>query len=401
MRLVLCLAPDVEDRILADAVRAGHEVAARPAAVELPAVLQALHPDAAVVAANALDAAIRDAADTAGTRLVAVCARPDGRSRVAALGIREAVDESASWSELARMLDGDADAPAPAAPPRRRGRVIAVWGPTGAPGRTTVAITLAAEAALAGERVLLVDADTRGASVAPALGLLDEAPGFAAACRLAGTGRLDAEQLERVAEPYELPGGAFTVLTGIARTSRWPELSAERVTAVLRLCREEADAVLIDVGFELDEEDADPFAPRRNAATLAALREADLVVAVGAADPVGLARFLRAHADLVEVVDADQVRVVIMKVRSSAVGLAPASQIAATLLRFGGIADAALVPSDGPGCDAALLAGRTLQEAAPRSAALAALRGFARRELLPAPAGRVGRRRRWQLLPLG
>ena len=55
--------------------------------------------------------------------------------------------------------------PAAATPPRA---LLAVWGPKGAPGRTTVAVNLAFEAApLVGE-VLLVDADTYGGAVAHA-----------------------------------------------------------------------------------------------------------------------------------------------------------------------------------------------------------------------------------------
>jgi hypothetical protein len=41
-----------------------------------------------------------------------------------------------------------------------------VWGPTGGPGRTTVAVNLAFEAAAIGGEVLLVDADTYGGAVA-------------------------------------------------------------------------------------------------------------------------------------------------------------------------------------------------------------------------------------------
>jgi Mrp family chromosome partitioning ATPase len=63
--------------------------------------------------------------------------------------------------------------PAPDQVPTRPGsdarRVLAaVWGPKGAPGRTTVAVNLAFEAAAAGGEVLLVDADTYGGAVAHA-----------------------------------------------------------------------------------------------------------------------------------------------------------------------------------------------------------------------------------------
>ena len=47
---------------------------------------------------------------------------------------------------------------------------MAVWGPSGSPGRSTVATNLAAEAALAGHGTVLVDADTYGPSLRQWLG---------------------------------------------------------------------------------------------------------------------------------------------------------------------------------------------------------------------------------------
>ena len=148
-----------------------------------------------------------------------------------------------------------------------------MWGPAGAPGRTTTAIALAAELAAAGLRVALVDADTIGAAVAPSLGLLDEAPGLAAACRLAAAGALTGAELDRVAQRYRCARGELLVLTGIGRPARWPELSADRVTKVLEQCRSWADHTVVDTGFNLEADEeivSDLFAPRRNAATLAA-----------------------------------------------------------------------------------------------------------------------------------
>jgi len=59
--------------------------------------------------------------------------------------------------QIATLPEGDA-----------RHLLAAVWGPKGAPGRTTVAVNLAFEAAAAGGEVLLVDADTYGGAVAHA-----------------------------------------------------------------------------------------------------------------------------------------------------------------------------------------------------------------------------------------
>ncbi len=258
-------------------------------------------------------------------------------------------------------------APEPAAPPHR---VIAVWGPAGAPGRTLIATTLAAELAARGLHVCLVDADTYGGTIAPSLGLLDEAPGFAAACRLAASDALDAAELDRVSVDYGGSTAPFRVLTGIGRPHRWPELARDRVIGALEQARQWCDVVVVDVGFNLETDEelsSDLLSPRRNAATIAALRTADEVVAVGAADPVGITRLLRTHADLLETVTVDDVHVVVNRVRSSVLGVDPAGQVRQTLDRFGGIPDPLLIADDAAAADAALLGARTVVDAAPRS----------------------------------
>lgn len=254
-------------------------------------------------------------------------------------------------------------------------RVITVWGPTGAPGRTLTATALATELALRGRRVALVDADTYGGTIAPALGLLDESPGFAAACRLAGAQALTPDELARVSQPLSaesgVPADRLRVLTGIGRPSRWPELSQDRVTASLAACRDWCDVVVVDAGFNLESDEelsSDIFAPRRNAATVAALRAADRVVAVGAADPLGLARFLRTYPDLMEIITDTPVQVIITRVRSSILGLDPAGQVRHTLERFAGIRDAVLVDDDPAAADAALLRALPVPVVAPKSA---------------------------------
>ncbi len=137
---------------------------------------------------------------------------------------------------------------------------------------------------------------------------------------------------------------------------------------------------------------SDLFAPRRNAATIAAVRAADRIVAVGAADPIGLARFIRGYGDLVELDVTAPIRVLITKVRQGAIGLNPSGQVRSTLLRFLGVTDPVLVPSDAQACDAALLTARPLPDAAPKSAATAAIRTFVEAEFAAAP---IRARRPW------
>jgi MinD-like ATPase involved in chromosome partitioning or flagellar assembly len=255
--------------------------------------------------------------------------------------------------------------------PTAAGEILAVWGPIGSPGRTTIAVNCAAELAAAGRSVILVDADTYGPSVAAVLGLLDDSAGLAQACRLADQGLLDHGSLERVATPVVAGGGILRVLTGLTRADRWPELRAAAFGAVLERCRELAEVVVVDTGFclEADEElSFDTMAPRRNGATLRALELADRVFAVGSADSLGMPRLVRALAELEQAVPGAAPTVVFNRLRSSAVGRFPERSLREAWERFGpGVPIAAMVPHDASAADAALLGGQVLMESAPES----------------------------------
>jgi MinD-like ATPase involved in chromosome partitioning or flagellar assembly len=330
-------------------------------------------------------------ADTAAVEVVAAV-----RRAVAAHEAHASV--ATEWGDPARALDSDPTHDAttsPGAPAEQpSGRLLAVWGPTGAPGRTAVAVTLAAELAALGHDTVLADADTYGGSVAQVLGVLDEAPGLAAAVRAADLGSLDRDQLSRFAPAL---GPHLRVLTGIVRAERWPELRAGALAKVLTLCRSLADWTVVDCGFglEQDEEIAyDTVAPRRNGATLTVLDRADLVVAVGAAEPVGLQRLVRGLGDLAEARPAGRPLVVVNRVRGSAVGGSPRARIRQALDRYASVEDPVLVPDDRAAFDAALLAGRSITEAAPRSPARRALAELAQRLADDQSATRERSRRR-------
>lgn len=274
---------------------------------------------------------------------------------------------------------------------RAAGTIVAVWGPAGAPGRTTVAVNFAAEAAADGRTVLLVDADTYGSSVAASLGLLDESAGVAQACRLADQGLLDRQSLLRSTLSVALKGQRLLVLTGITRSDRWIELRPTALGLVLEQARRVADLIVIDCGFSLEADEElsfDTMAPRRNGATLRALELADTVFAVGAADSVGVPRLVRALAELEAAIPGAAPKVVLNKVRAAAVGRSPERQLADAWERFGpGMPVTAFLPADFSTVDAALLAGSALLETAPSSplrhaiAALADVRVAARRRV--------------------
>lgn len=269
------------------------------------------------------------------------------------------------------------------------GTVVVVWGPVGSPGRTTIAVNLAAELARPDAPAVVVDADTYGASIAQLLAVLDEAPGLAAAARAADHGTLTRESLARLA-PEVMPG--LRVLTGFPRADRWPELRERALTEVLDQCRSLARWTVVDVAacLEADEElSFDTTAPRRNGAALAALDVADVVVVVGAGDPVGLQRLVRGLDQLDQVNHAAR-HVVVTRVRAAAVGSDPGRRIREALHRFAGLTEVVLVPDDPAGLDAAVLTGRSLREVRPASPARAAIVALA--EALG--GGPVGRPRR-------
>lgn len=325
----------------------------------------------------------------------------DAASEVIAQAVLEAVTQlGADAGPSMRYADPLAGLPAevPPAPPEPEvvpgtGRVLAVWGPAGAPGRTTVAVNLAAELAALGTSALLVDADVYGGVVAQALGLLDEAPGLPAACRQANNGVLDVPGLAALAREV---APRLRVLTGIPRADRWTELRPAALEAVLALARSLAAVVVVDCGFSLEQDEElsyDTAAPRRNGATLTVLDQADTVLVVAAADPVGLGRAVRGLGELREGAPGPQPRVVVNKVRRSAAGGEPRAQVCETLRTLAGVEPIALLPHDVAALDAAMLSGRTLAEAAPDSPLRHAVTVLAA-ELAGVPAPRPGPGRR-------
>lgn len=258
--------------------------------------------------------------------------------------------------------DADAEGPGthPEPGPAASARMVAVWGPAGAPGRTTAAVALAAELADRGPTTLLVDADPYGGAVAQHLGVLDEVSGLLAAARQANAGRLDARALAAAARA--LPGG-LRVLTGLPRADRWTEVRPAAFAAVLEAATALADRVVVDTGFCLEDGPADAWgAVRRNETTLAALAAADAVVVVGAADPVGLARLARGLVELRGVVPATPVHLVVNRSRSS-LGW-DREEVAAMVEEFVRPARLHVWPEDRAGVDRALASGRPAGECA-------------------------------------
>jgi cellulose biosynthesis protein BcsQ len=176
----------------------------------------------------------------------------------------------------------------------RQGRLIAVWGPAGAPGRTTTAMLLAQSLSAQG-RTVIIDADTAAPSVALKLGLAEDLSGLIVACRHAEAGSLSsrtlASSLSAISENY-------LALTGLAHPRRCPELRPAALVRVIDQVRADFAYCVVDVGAAFGTTDASGLSP--SAPADAALAAADVIVAVCHADPLGVARFLMSLPDLVE-----------------------------------------------------------------------------------------------------
>ena len=294
-------------------------------------------------------------------RCVAVDGSEDTLSRLGVVSVvpstdltllREAVDSAGT---RALVVDPDPAPEVESEPAAAPGRLIAVHGPAGAPGRTTLAIGLAAEHAHQGHPSVLIDADPHGGAVAQHLGVLDEVSGLLAAARLVNAGQLDAASFARC---RRVVGERFEVLTGLPRPDRWVEARPGVLDAVVDEAAGVGD-VVVDTGFSL-EDDADLGRPlSRNQLTLDAVAAADLVVVVGSAEPTGLARLARTLVAMRDSTSAP-VTVVVNRMRDS-LGWSRRDIVGMVegYLRADGVH---FLPEDRPTTDRALVAGKAVVE---------------------------------------
>jgi MinD-like ATPase involved in chromosome partitioning or flagellar assembly len=346
--------------------------------------------DTAVVAIEApgFDLAAVDHLRAHGVRAVAVVADEPGTVRAGRIGVRATVTEV---EELPRAITTDRG-PEPPPPPdepatedaSQLGTVIAVWGPAGAPGRTTVATALAAALGRRA-RTTLVDVDPYGGTVAQALGVLDEVSGLLSAARLAGSGMLE----ERFAGVQRALDTQLTVVTGLPRPDRWTEVRPGTVELLAEVASRHGHVVL-DTGFSLDDDDVSGR-PGRHRLTRAALEVADVVLVVGTADPVGLSRLVRALSDLREEQPLAAVRIVVNRMRPT-IGWTE-RDITRMLADFARPAGLHFLPEDRPTADRALVTGRTLLETDADSPLVAAVERVAEAVVPRGPDGGSVRQR--------
>ncbi|KAA1418715.1 hypothetical protein F0U44_09475 [Nocardioides humilatus] len=325
-----------------------------------------------------LDAAVVDQLGHYGVRIVAVATDDEvARAHAHRVGIT-AIVRSDQVGDLPGVVLREPAAPAPTVVPPSpepqpdSGRVIAVWGPAGAPGRTTTATAVVAELARRGLPTVLVDADPYGGAVAQQLGILDEVSGLLAAARLVTGGSLD----ERFPSVQRQISSHLAVVTGLPRPDRWAEVRPGVLRALLERARQGAH-VVVDTGFSVERDPAldQGVRPERNGLTVEALESADEILVVGSADPVGLARLARAVSDVHELLPTPTIRLVVNRMRPS-LGWREAD-VRTMLVGFGSSVGIHFLPDDQPAVDRALVAGRSLLESgeSPLTRAVADLLG--------------------------
>jgi hypothetical protein len=134
----------------------------------------------------------------------------------------------------------------------------------------------------------------------------------------------------------------FSVLTGLPRSSRWSEIAPAKSIAVLDALVEMFDVVIVDVGSSIEENEWVDNAPQRDGAAREIIRRADVVVTVGNADAVGIARLIRGLDELREL--CEQPLVVLNRA-----GRSSASEARTAIERFTSHSVVATVARDGRG----------------------------------------------------
>ena len=243
--------------------------------------------------------------------VVGVAADPLEAEGLRHLGI-EVASPGASAQELLAEAMRTEPAPPPSEPKRSspRGRLFAMWGPKGAPGRSTVAVEVAAEIAAQEPATALIDGDTYGGDLAQMLAVVEELPTIVWAAQSASDGTLGQGPIASMLRRTSANGPVL--LPGINRSELWSDITLFGWERLLDVFTTTFRYTIVDVGFGLEHDDRLQHARDRLARQT--IQEADTVVAVCRADPIGLKTFLWSAERLKEIRPLDEVLVVANRV---------------------------------------------------------------------------------------
>ncbi|MGO1590423.1 MAG: AAA family ATPase [Ancrocorticia sp.] len=264
----------------------------------------------------------------------------------------------------------------------RGGKVIAVWGSSGSPGRSSIARDLANAFAGSG-RTLLVDGDIYQPSVAQMLALGQETSAIVAAFRALNAGERGHQLVERACAGV----AGFQFLAGLNSAARWRELPESVAAEFWPILREGWDWSVVDCASEA-QRDEYAYQNQRDGFTLSLLEQADEVLLVGQPGALGIRRLLD-QCDVAAELGVNA-RVLINR--------APRDRAAISqLLHEYGTSEILWVREDTGAMCSAVESGQLLAEAVPKSAALRDIAAVARAcgsDLLQEGRAREARRRR-------
>ncbi len=290
---------------------------------------------------------------------------------------------------------GDVQVPVSAAikEPAYPVNVIAVWGPAGSPGKSTVATNVAAELALSGQRVLLVDLDTLAPSLALGLGLVDTPAGLSACLRLAEQNRLSIEELNRLTISISLGRNELKFMPGLSSANRWLEVSAERFEKLLMCLEDVVDHVVVDLPQAtvfrsnfFHPSNMNAAESDRDTLLKSVLTKAAKLVLVSGSDPVAAQRFLRAKEYLAELDPGTSPLVAVNRFRTSALGNRAKDELIETYMNLAQLRIDVFIPEDRENLDKAMLNGLPLALLKRSSPARVAIAELAKQLLVSAPS---------------
>jgi MinD-like ATPase involved in chromosome partitioning or flagellar assembly len=218
-----------------------------------------------------------------------------------AVGIATVIRGPDDLSQWLASLAGVDDVAVPAS----AGQIIAVWGPAGSPGRSTLALCLVATLARRDQRVMVVDADSYAPSLAPMLGLHEMQSGVQSLSRQARLETVEAKALEACAVHYPLGGQSLSVVTGLNSPGQYVDCGSLAWSLALTTLRQAGHTLVVDLATPLLQLPGETIGgPMRNALTLATLEVADRVLAVANPTPLSILRLSRDWPRLTELADA-------------------------------------------------------------------------------------------------
>ncbi len=257
------------------------------------------------------------------------------------------------------------------------GSVVAVWGPPGSPGTTSMAVTLAGLLSLSNQRVLVVDADTVGASVGLALKLPQSTPGIIAASRMARVETITAEALLACTVEYVGHRARFRVVTGLLAPDKYADIDLTSLRRAMSVLRDDGHTLVVDVAGPLDQYPHDVIGgPVHNGVQRAVLEMADKIVVVTTPTATHTSRLLRSWPVLTALAPETQTIVVCNRVSKN--HSSQLEEVKYALWSLGGVEEVLSIPMDSTSMTRAETEGVTVVDLPQKSQITEALRPVVR-----------------------